>query len=194
VNKEFHYWTDIIEHLSPARYKSQEEALKTEAPFVLTNRWVTPEEKMDEQFLKYIIKEKDFGVRTAEKALKLVKKAKPVLAEKDYNQIYNLFYRTLLTTWVYKAIATSYFGYRVYARGEEFRSMWLIETMQEALDSMLIIADEIDSYQEKVPRGQWNWRGDAATVREYHKKIAETGWKEYGNVVFDPSPVSRDLP
>jgi hypothetical protein len=194
VNKEFHYWTDIIEHLSPARYKMPEEALKTEAPFVLTNGWVTPEEKMNEQYLKYIIKEKEFGVKTAQKALSLVKKAKPVLSEENYNQIYNLFYRTLLTARVYKATATAYFGYRVYARGVEFRSKWLIETMKDALDSMLIIAGEIDNYKEKVPRGQWNWRGDAATAREYHKKITETGWEEYGDVVFDPFPASRDLP
>jgi hypothetical protein len=86
---------------------------------------------------------------------------------------------------MYEATATAYFGYRLYARGEEFQSDWLKETMKKALDSMLIIADEIDNYKEKVPRGQWNWRGDAETAREYHKKITETGWKEYNNIIFD---------
>jgi hypothetical protein len=62
---------------------------------------------------------------------------------------------------------------------------WLKNTIKEALDKMLIIADQIDNYKEKVPRGQWNWRSDAETAREYHKKITETGWKEYGNVVFN---------
>ncbi|HLP74710.1 MAG TPA: hypothetical protein VK155_17520, partial [Bacteroidales bacterium] len=65
-------------------------------------------------------------------------------------------------------------------------SGWLIKTMKKAIDSLPVIADEIDNYKEKVPRGQWNWRGDAATLREYHKKITETGWKEYNNVIFKP--------
>jgi hypothetical protein len=49
---------------------------------------------------------------------------------------------------------------------------------------MLIMADEIDNYKEHVPRGQWNWSGDAETARKYHKLITETGWKEYGNIIF----------
>jgi len=63
---------------------------------------------MNEQYLKYIIKEKKYGVRTAQKALRLVKMAKPVLADEDNSQIYNLFYRTLLTARVYKATATAW--------------------------------------------------------------------------------------
>jgi hypothetical protein len=184
VNKEFHYWKDIIEHISPARYKIPEAALNVEAPQVVSNNWVTPEEKMNEEYLKYIIEEKSYGVSCAEKAMELVVKAKRSMKESDYNQVYNLFYRTLLTANMYKATATAYFGYRIYARGEGFRTDWLIETVKEALDKMVIIADEIDNYSEQVPRGQWNWRGDAATAREYYDKITRTGWKEYGNVVF----------
>lgn len=47
VNREFHYWTDIIEHLAPARFKRPDAALNIEAPLVIQNRWVTPTEKMD---------------------------------------------------------------------------------------------------------------------------------------------------
>lgn len=184
VKKKFHYWKDIIEHLAPARYKATEEALKTEAPQVLANGWVSSEEKMDETWLKYVITEKKFGVNKAEKALNLAIKAKHVMKEDDYNQVYNLFYRTLITARMYEAVSTAYFGYRVYARGDGFQTPWLEKTMNKALADMMVIADEIDNYKENVPRGQWNWRGDAATAREYHKKITETGWKEYGNVVF----------
>jgi hypothetical protein len=194
VNKKFHYWTGIIEHLAPARYKIPEAGLNVEAPVVIKNNWVRAEEKMDETYLKYIIAEKHFGVKAAERALMLAGKAESFLNENDSHLIMNLFYRTLLTARIYEATATAYFGYRIYARGEEYQTKWLKRTMKRALDDMLVIADEIDSYRENVPRGQWDWRGDAATAREYHKKITETGWKEYGNVIFDPSPVSRDLP
>ena len=75
VNREFNYWTEVIEHLSPARFKTPDGPLQTEAPEVIENKWVTPEEKMNETYLKYIIAEKKYGVKQAEKALKLVKKA-----------------------------------------------------------------------------------------------------------------------
>lgn len=185
VNREFNYWTDIIEHLSPARFKTSDGPLAVEAPRVIENKWVTAEEKMNETYLKYIIAEKKYGVEQAEKALELVKKARKFMDEKAYSQVYNLFYRTLLTARMYQATATAYFGYRIYAQGEAYQSEWLKLTMKEALDKMLIVADEIDSYNEKVPRGQWNWRGDAATAREYYDLITKTGWKEYGNVIFN---------
>jgi hypothetical protein len=184
VNREFNYWTDIIEHLSPARFKTADGPLAEEAPQVIEYKWITAEEKMDETYLKYIIAEKKYGVEQAEKALELVKKVNKVMDAKAYNQVYNLFYRTLLTARMYEATATAYFGYRIYAQGEVFQSDWLKKTMKEALDKMLIIADEIDNYKEKVPRGQWNWRDDAATAREYYDKITKTGWKEYNNIVF----------
>jgi len=184
VNREFHYWTDIIEHIAPARYKDPGEALRIEAPGVLANEWVTAAEKMDETYLKYIIKEKKYGVKKAGEALKLVEKAEKVMDPDDYKQVFELFNRTLLTARIYESVSTAYFGYRVYARGEEYRSRWLLKTIEEALDRMLADADAIDNYKEMVPRGQWNWRGDAATAREYHDLITKTGWKEYGEIIF----------
>ena len=184
VNKEFHYWSDIIEHLSPASFKGPNATLKTEAPFVLINNWVTAEEKMNEPFLRYIITEKHYGVEIATKALDLVKKAEPILCKDDYYQLYNMFYRTLLTARLHESTATAFFGYRVFSRGDQFQTAWLKETLQKSLDSMLDIADEIENYKEKVPLGQWNWRSDAATARRYHKLITETGWTAFGNVVF----------
>jgi len=184
VNREFNYWTEIIENLSPARFKTPDGPLLIEAPKVIENKWVTPEEKMNETYLKYIIAEKKYGVKQAEKALKLVKKAGRVMNDDSYKQVYNLFYRTLLTARVYEATSTAYFGYRIWVQGEELQNEWLRQTMAEALDEMLTVADEIDNYSEKVPRGQWNWRGDAATAREYYDQITKNRWKEYGNVVF----------
>ncbi|MBL7969716.1 MAG: hypothetical protein JNK09_22130 [Prolixibacteraceae bacterium] len=184
VNREFHYWKDIVEQLAPARLKKSDGPLKDEAPQVIQNKWVTPTEQMNETMLKYITTEKQFGVKQAQKALAWVEQAKPVLSDENYHQIYQLFYRTLLTARAYEATATSYFGYRIYAQGPEFRSQWLIETMQKTLEDMLKIAAEIENYKEKVPVGQWKWKNDAATLREYHQLITETGWKDYGGVVF----------
>ncbi|HNY14387.1 MAG TPA: hypothetical protein PKI12_02525, partial [Bacteroidales bacterium] len=109
---------------------------------------------------------------------------KKTMDEKSYAQVHSLFQRTLITAKAYESAATAYFGYRIWAQGESFQSEWLRKTMSEALERMAETAIEIDNYSEKVPRGQWNWRGDAATLREYNELITKTGWEEYGNRVF----------
>lgn len=184
VNHQFHYWKDIIEHLAPFWLKKPDGPLKEEAPIVIQNNWVTPTEQMNETFLKYIITEKKFGTEAARKALAYVEQAKPFLSEEAFTQLHQLFYRTLLTARTYEATATAYFGYRVYSRGAPYQTVWLKESIQKSLDSMLEVAAEIEKYPEKVPVGQWKWHNDANTMRKYHKLITETGWKEYGGVIF----------
>ena len=83
VNREFHYWKDIIQHIAPARFKMPGEQLEEDASYVLEKKWVTPEEQMNEEFLEYMLTEKKYGVRTATTALANVEKAKPYMdAEK----------------------------------------------------------------------------------------------------------------
>jgi len=106
----------------------------------------------------------------------------------DFDQVYQLLYRTWLTARVFEATAAAYFGFRVYSRGPAYRSDWLDVNLRNALDSMLLVAGEIENYCCKVPVGQWKWRNDAQTAREYHRKITVTGWKEIGSGIFSPGP------
>jgi hypothetical protein len=182
VNRDFHYWTDIIEHIAPARFKESNGPLKTEAPFVIDNNWVSPVEMMDEEYLRYIIKEKRYGVKRARQAYSKLVKIEP--GSDDLRKVAELFYRTLLTAEMYEAVSTAYFGYRVYARGEEYKSRRLHKTISSSLEKMMKIADEIENYEGEVPRGEWNWRGDAATARKYYNLITSSGWKEYNNTIF----------
>lgn len=46
VNRRFHYWKDIIQHIAPARYKIPSAGLDKYAPDVIKNKWVTPRECM----------------------------------------------------------------------------------------------------------------------------------------------------
>jgi hypothetical protein len=184
VNVEFQYWKDIIEHLAPARLKTSDGPVLKEAPEVIANKWITAKEQMNETFLRYIIEEKKYGVRRAEEALSSITGARSVMDKEKYEQVFELFSRTLITARLYEAAATSYFAYRIYARGEKFRTPWLEQTLNESLRNLIKISAEIDKYEGPVSRGQWNWRGDSETAREYYDKITNTGWKEYGNVVF----------
>ncbi|MFN8239750.1 MAG: hypothetical protein U0X39_03255 [Bacteroidales bacterium] len=184
VNREFDYWKDIIEHLAPARLKAADGPLSVEAPSIISNQMVTPVEKMNEEYLKYIIAEKKYGVNKAEQALLLVEKTRKLIPDSAYNQLHDLFYRTKLTARIHEATATAYFGYRIWAKGDNDRTPWLRSTITTALGNMLSIASEIENFKSHVPTGQWDWKGDAETARDYYDKIAVRGWKEYGGVVF----------
>ena len=184
VNKQFHYWKDVIQHIAPARYKTPSSGLKKNAPDVIKNKWVTPQECMDEEYLNYLIKEKRYAVKNAEAALVNVEKAKPFIEPEKYKELYNTFYRTLLTARLYEAVTKAYFGYRIYARGESFRTKAVTTCIQQGLTDILSIVKNMEAYDEPYPKGSWDWKGDAQMALTYYSLIAEKGWPEYGGVVF----------
>ncbi len=170
IDREFHYWRDVIEHLAPARFKTPE-AIRVEAPFVVEQDWVTPTEQMNEEYLGYVVTEKNSGVNLATKALAEIEEARPVLKAEDYAELHALFERTLLTARLHRAVAKAYFGNRVWARGETFQTPALLALIREGLDEIEEVATLVEQYPDPGPVGQWSWREDAAMARGYHKQI-----------------------
>jgi hypothetical protein len=184
VNKQFHYWKDIIQHIAPARFKTPSAGLETYAPDVIKNKWVTPQERMDEEYLNYLVKEKKYAVKKAEAALENVEKTKSFIEPEKYKVLYNTFYRTLVTARLYEAVTKAYFGYRIYARGESFRTKTVTTSIQQGLTDILSISKEMEAYDEPYPKGSWDWKGDAQMALTYYSLIAEKGWPEYDGIVF----------
>ena len=184
INKEFHYWKDIVNHIAPARFKTKDSRLGLEARYVIDRNWVTPVELMDSLYLSYIITEKRYGVSLANEALADIERAKELLDPSDYKDLYRLFRRTALTAQLYEAVSTAYFGFRIYAKGESYRYENLEEQIRSALNRIDIVTDEMKSMEGEYPLGQWDWLKDAETALSYKKKIL-TGWKEYNNVKFE---------
>ncbi len=187
VNREFDYWKDIIQHIAPAKLKSKTGPLKNEAPYVLTNNWVTDQEGMTEEYLNYIIIEKNYGIEKAQQALSLIEQSKTKIDIEKYNQLYQLFYRTLLTTKLHSAVAKAYWGYRIYTRGGSFVTPELSGTISQALNDINSISQTIENYKEYYPIGQWNWKDDAKMARQYYDWITLGTWKEYNYIKFDPN-------
>ncbi|MBD9168387.1 MAG: hypothetical protein EGQ00_15450 [Parabacteroides johnsonii] len=181
INKEFHYWKDVINHIAPARFKTKNSPLKEEAKYVIDSNWVEPMELMDSLYLHYIIAEKQYGVEVAQKALSEIEQTKELLSSKDYEELYQLFKRTLLKAQLHEAVSSAYFGYRVYARGESFRYKGLKEQILFALQRIDQVTEEMKLMEGSFPIGQWDWLKDADTALEYKNKILG-GWKEYDNV------------
>lgn len=173
VNKSFHYWKDVIEHLAPAELKRADGPLKKEAPYVIDSAWVTDKELMNEEYLTYVIREKQYSVKQAEKAVTYIEQAKSVLTPEAFSQLHDLFTRTLLTTQLHCAIAAAYFGHRVYLRGPEFQSENLRNILNANLSQMLTVAEKIEKFEGPTPVGQWNWQQDAKAARDYHSRITE---------------------
>ncbi|MFB6343326.1 hypothetical protein ACE1ET_16495 [Saccharicrinis sp. FJH62] len=189
VNKKFHYWKDIIEHLSPARYKSKEispgiqSILFREAPWVIDSNWVSPSEKMNKEYLNYIIREKEFGVEKAKWAVNKILSAKPYFTSKsDYKELISLYERTLLTAKLYYYSSKAYFGFRCYLNEGECKELNLI--IKDGLSGIKSTCEEMNKYPNKGHHGQFYWIKDIDRANKLYKNITE-GWGTYDNKKFD---------
>jgi len=188
VNREFHYWKDVVNHLAPVSAKTGQQ-MRNECAHVLANDWVQPEDLITLDYVKYVATEKDYSVSLTEQMLERVKGAEVdnvnMLAHQDLLQTME---RTLFTVRLRRAAAKAYYGYRLYARGEDFRSEELETIIQEGLDEIEEVAPLIENYEPDVPQGgQWRWQNGADKAREYHRLITESGWDKFSGVVFSPT-------
>ena len=194
VNRKFHYWRDVVNHLAPAWGKVAKGTPLTETPEVLERRWLTPGDLIDETYFNYIRKEKAYGVRLAEASVAAIERARPHLTDAQYQDLRHYFARTLLTAKLHHAVATAYFGFRLHARGEKFRTRAVMDNMMPALIELFELARTIRAYPVKpATGGQWNWVDDAEEAMRYHDWILISGWPKetrgfvnpYGGLKFE---------
>ena len=93
------------------------------------------------------------------------------LSHQIIEDLHHYFARTLLTARLHKAAAGAYFGYRVYSRGEAFRTPAAMKTLRESMAELPRVAQEIGNDPLKPPVGQWNWAADADAAMRYHCPI-----------------------
>ncbi|TWP45301.1 hypothetical protein FKR81_39340 [Lentzea tibetensis] len=176
VNKKFHYWIDVADHLSPPHCKT-DGILRREAGYVLDKGWVTPGNHMTAPYLKDITVEKDHGVKLAEASLRDIETVRKFLRPNDYAQLKSYFERTVMTTKLHRSVAKAYFGYRIYIQEP---SADLAKTIWEGLDEAKLIAAQVRAYPAPST-GEWNWVIDAAQADLYYTRISE-GWDRYSNI------------
>jgi hypothetical protein len=185
ANRDLHYWTDVVDHLAPAWAKTDRGAQWDEVPWVKQNGWVTPGDHMDATFLGYVHTEKDYGVARARESLAHVDSARAALADSDWKDLHAYFERTLLTARLHRAVSTAYFGYRVWARGGDYRTPEVTAAVREALGELEEVAAAIKAYPMKPPPGQWSWVEDADTALKYRDWITK-GWPKETRGVPNP--------
>ncbi len=162
VNKQFHYWSDIVNHLAPAKYKYPKSANLNELYEVFQNNWLLPEELMDSTYLSYVLIEKKHGIDLAEKAMQIIKEAKVhCTSSGNFNTIYHTFNRTLMSARLRKAYAQVYYGQRIWNRGEAFQNENLRQLISDGMDEIVVVSEQISSYRRGGASGQYNWKNDA---------------------------------
>lgn len=171
VNKEFHYWKDVINHIAPPPYKAMDSPLFTEIKQVLEQQWVIPGEQMDSVYYNYILTEKKYGVELAMEALAEIEKIKNKLTAEDYKELHQLFYRTSLTARLHEAVCAAYYGYRIYKRGEYYHPAGLKNQIIAALERIADISKEMNGLRNTYPVGQYDWLKDATTALQYRNRI-----------------------
>lgn len=184
INRTFHYWKDVIEHISPARFKRYDGPLCKEFPTAILKNWVTPKESINEEYFNYIAKEKEYGVLLAKQALDEIICARKLLKDSDYIQLKDYFTRTLLTAELHQSVAISYWGYRLYVNSKTVLPKSVMDRIINSLNKISDLAFQISCYSDNYPVGQWDWKGDAQVAMEYLKKITVTGWSDYGNYLI----------
>jgi hypothetical protein len=171
VDREFHYWIDVIDHLAPAWAKTPKMAPQlAEVPWVLERGWLHPDDRIDATYLGYVVAEKAHGVRLAEASVQRIEDARSLLTDAAYQDLHHYFARTLLTARLHKAAAGAYFGSRVVARGESFRTPAVMSVLRESMTDLPRVAQEIREYPVKPPVGQWNWAADADAAMRYYRQ------------------------
>ena len=123
-----------MNHLAPAWGKVLKGTPLTETPEVIDRGWLTPGDLIDGDVSR--IHREGKGVRrTAGRRVGRApsSEARPHLTDAQYQDLHHYFARTLLTARLHQAVSTAYFGFRVYARGETFRTPAVMTSVRAAL-------------------------------------------------------------
>jgi len=178
VNKEFHYWRDVINTLAPVWAKAGGTQLG-EIPWVVEKGWLNQEnDLMNEHYLRDVLTQRDYAIELIRQSLQHLEDARPWLSKTDFSDLYHHLKHTLLTARLHRAVSAAYWGFRVYARGPEHRSSYVMAETRRGLLDIEWVAAEIDAYPVRPPSGQWNWGRDANAARRYYRWIVEEGWPE----------------
>jgi hypothetical protein len=183
VNRDLHYWRDVVNRIAPPSAKEPNGAHWQEVPWVRDSGWIQPGERMDEPTLRMVLTEKRSGVAKARESLRAIEEGRRALRPADYRELHALFERTLLTARLYESVASAYYGFRVWTRGESYRTPFVTRSIRDGLAGIREVSAAMRAYPSPPPKGQWEWAKDAEQAMKYHEWITK-GWPKYGGMAF----------
>lgn len=187
LDRDYHYWRDVVDRLAPAFLKAGSAGQWREVPGVREGDWIKPGERMDPATWRDLVAQKDYAVACADQALAAIERARPHLTDAAYRELHACFERTQLTALLHRAVATAYFGFRLWSRGPAYQSAELTSRLRSALPEIRRVAARIRTYPVPPPVGQWHWSRDAEAAERYYAWIAVDGWPARTNGFPNPS-------
>jgi hypothetical protein len=181
VGRDFNLVRDVIDRIAEPVAKPPATTPWKSVPWVIDRGWIHPGEGMNEPTLRYLVTEKNFGVATAQDALRHIENARPLLTPQAYDELHGYFERTLLTARIWRATSSAYLGYRAWTRGGAYRTPFVDATIKNGMAEIREIAPLIRNYPGAVPASQWEWRKDADAAEKYAQAVTAGGWTETGS-------------
>jgi hypothetical protein len=176
IDREFHYWKDIVNNLAEPQFKANDgkTILSVESPWVFEYDWLEATENMNETYLRYVVQEKDYAVQKAEEALVLVEEAISSRSEpgEALLKLRDTLKRTALSAHLYRGASKIYFSYRVYARGDEHRTPYVEQTLEEGLDETYKTSFAMLEHPDAGPLGgQYTWKEDPCRALAFYNAV-----------------------
>ena len=175
LDTTMHYWKEVVEYLAPPRFKARyldqgrPTILFEEVPWVIDSGWVSPVDRMNEEYLRLVVREKAFGLSKARWALDQVKAAEADMAHpEDYLELLHLYERTWLTARLYLAASKSYFGHRTLRQMPA--NAYVRNTLTEGRKEMMAVSSAMKEYPFPGPSGQYSWLGDLEYVERLYRE------------------------
>lgn len=173
VDRQLHWWTDIVNTLSPAGCKRPGGNREREIAGVLEKGWLSDTEDMTEEYLDYVMEWQRDCRRGAVRGFRHLKRARRMLEADSYTQLYDLYERSLMCLDLRSAASVCFWGARIWDRGESFRTRSLARKMRRACRSMEKSLALYESYDKPYPAGTWDFKSDASAARSYYEHALE---------------------
>ena len=161
VDRKFHWWLDLVSTLAPPACKELDLSRALDVADVLDKGWILPGERMTEDYLDYVIAWERDCLREARRGFRHLRRARPVLTSRDYQELYDLYERSLMCLRLRSAAAVCWWGGRIEARGPEFQTRTLRRKCARARRALQRELARYAAYGKSYPVGTWDWKTDA---------------------------------
>ena len=173
VGKTVHWWKELVSTLAPDECKHPTGTRARDISDVLDAGWLVGGEQMSEEYLDCIIRWDRDCRRRAEKGFRSVRRARRVLSAEDYQQIYDIYERSLMCLDLRSAAHVCFWGARILQRGESFRSRSLERKMRRAIRQSEKSRSLYRQYFKEYPKGTWDFLKDMETADAYRAAAVE---------------------
>ena len=167
VDRTFHWWLDLVSTLAPPSCKELDLSRALDVADVLDKGWILPGERMTEGYLDYVIAWERDCLREARRGFRHLRRAHPVLTSRDYQELYDLYERSLMCLRLRSAAAVCWWGGRIGARAPEFQTRSLRRKTAVARRRLDRELRRYVAYGKPYPVGTWDWKKDAETAASY---------------------------